>query len=226
MCFKNGVDPNGYFRNEPLINELISEYKRGPGFNNCIRIFIEHGLKFKDKALLAVLHDNAHMLKKELQQNPRLVSAKYSLRTAYTPLLNATLMHICAEFDQINCAKLLLEYGAEIDSRAGTDEYGFGVQTPLFHTVNQNGHHSKKMFEFLLENNANLTVTIRGIIWGKGYNWETFIPMVNPISYAQMGLLPQMHRNKKTISEIVRIMMQKHFGINYPLINIPNKYLQ
>lgn len=31
--------------------------------------------------------------------------------------------------------------------------------------------------------------SVEGIIWGEGYDWETFIPSVNPISYAMMGLL-------------------------------------
>ena len=38
-----------------------------------------------------------------------------------------------------------------------------------------------------------------GITWGKGYEWETTFFDVTPISYAQMGLLPQVHRNEGEI---------------------------
>jgi hypothetical protein len=58
------------------------------------------------------------------------------------------------------------------------------------------------MLNYLLSQSADLQITI-GLIWGKGYEWGTLVPAVNPISYAIMGLLPQMHRNEIIISEIV-----------------------
>ena len=36
------------------------------------------------------------------------------------------------------------------------------------------------MLYFLLNNDADLNITVKGLIWGKGYDWETFIPSVNP----------------------------------------------
>ncbi len=42
LCgFSNGVDPNDYFRNEPHIYELISEYTRSPRFKDCRRYPIQ-----------------------------------------------------------------------------------------------------------------------------------------------------------------------------------------
>jgi hypothetical protein len=81
------------------------------------------------------------------------------------------------------------------------------------------------MLHFLLENKADLTHTVKGLIWGKGYEWETFIPAVNPISYAMMGLLPQMHRKEKTITEVVSLLMKRAYGIDYTPANVPNAYL-
>jgi len=81
------------------------------------------------------------------------------------------------------------------------------------------------MMQLLLEKNADLKITLPGLIWGKGYPWETFIPAVNPINYAMMGLLPQMHRNEKTISQTVSLLLKHAYGINYSSANVPNKYL-
>ena len=64
-----------------------------------------------------------------------------------------------------------------------------------------------------------------GLIWGKGCDWETLIPSVNPISYAMMGLLPQMHRDEVTISKIVSTLLKHAYGIDYIPKNIPCKYL-
>jgi ankyrin repeat protein len=225
-CFENGLSPNEIFKNEPLIYELTSEYGRGPKFKECVRAFIDHGLNFEDKALLAVLVDDPKQLGQLIINDKQLVSKKYSLRCAYTPLHQGTLLHICAEFNHVACAEILFKHGADVNAAAGFDEFRFGGQTPIFHTVNQNSNASADMMQLLLEKNADLKITLPGLIWGKGYPWETFIPAVNPINYAMMGLLPQMHRNEKTISQTVSLLLKHAYGINYSAANVPNKYLQ
>jgi len=225
-CFEHGVDPNSYFRNEPLIYELTSEYTRSPGFKDCVKAFVDYGLNFDDKILLAILLDDADSLRAQLRSNSGVVQQRYSLRCAYTPLHEATLLHICAEFNHVACAQVLVEYGADVNANAGVDEFGFGGQTPIFHTVNQNSNQSADMMNFLLSNSADLRITVPGFIWGKGYEWETFIPAVNPINYAMMGLLPQMHRNEVTISNAVSTLMKAAYGIEYTPANVPCAYLK
>lgn len=225
-CFANGVSPNDLYNNVPLIYELTSEYARTPRFKECVKAFVDHGLIFEDKALLAVLLDDAGTLESCISNDPTIINKKYSLRCAYTPLSAATLLHICAEFNHVACAAILVKHGADINATAGTNENGFGGQTPIFHTVNQNANNSKEMLEFLLSKSADLTITVKGIIWGQGYPWETLIPAVNPISYAMMGLLPQMHRKESTIANVVSILLKAAHGIDYTSSNVPNKYLR
>ena len=224
-CFKNGVSPNDTFNNDPLIFELTSEYTRSPAFKDCVKAFVDHGLQFEDKALLSVLLNDATLLEKEIAKDPGVVSKKVSLRCAYTPLFETTLLHVCAEFNHVACAEVLLQHGADVNAKAGLDENGFGGQTPIFHTVNQNRNQSEAMMQFLLLHKADLQITVRGLIWGKGYPWETFIPSVNPISYAMMGRLPQMHRDEQTTAGIISFLLKHAFDMNYKLPNIPNKYL-
>lgn len=57
------------------------------------------------------------------------------------------------------------------------------------------------------------------------YEWETFIPSVNPISYAMMGLLPQFQRKEKHIYDVVAVLLKAAYGIDYQPSNVPNKYL-
>lgn len=225
QCFANGIDPNSLHNNEPLIYELLSEYTRGPRFKDCVKVFVDAGLKFDDTALLATLLNDAAMLEEEIKKDQAISSKSISFRAAYTPLKEATLLHVCAEFNHVACAEVLVKHGAGINAVAGTDEYGFGAQSPIFHTVNQNNHQSAGMMHFLLEHGAKLDITVKGIIWGKGYPWETLIPSVNPISYAMMGLLPQMHRNEKIIHEVVSLLLKHQYNINYTAVNVPNKYL-
>ena len=224
-CFSEGVSPNDSFRGEPLIYELISEYTRTTKFKDCVKAFVDHGLDFEDKILLAVLLDDAASLSDQIKMNPSAIFKKYTLRCAYTPLYEASLLHICAEFNHVACAEVLVENGVNVNVLAGIDENGFGGQTPIFHTVNQNSNQSIDMLNYLLSKSADLKITVPGIIWGKGYEWETLIPSVNPISYAMMGLLPQMDRDEITISSIVSTLLKHAYGINYSAVNVPCKYL-
>ena len=225
-CFDNGVSPNDHYNNAPLIYELTSEYGRTSRFKDCVRAFVDYGLLFDDKILLSVLLNDAELLNVQLSDNPEAINKKYSLRCAFTPLYEATLLHICAEFNHVSCVKVLVSYGADINSKAGIDEYGFGGQTPIFHTVNQNLNNSSDMLNYLLSMSADLRLTVPGLIWGKSYEWETLVPAVNPISYAMMGLLPQMHRNEITISKIVLLLLKEAYRIDYPLQNVPCAYLK
>ncbi|WP_316789679.1 hypothetical protein [Pedobacter frigoris] len=54
---------------------------------------------------------------------------------------------------------------------------------------------------------------------------KTFVPAVNVISYAMMGLLPQFQRDEKTIAEVVSLLMKEAYDIDYTLPNVPNAYL-
>ncbi len=225
-CFLLGVDPNSRYNGKPLIYELISEYTRSPRFKDCVKAFAEFGLEFEDKSLLSVLLDDSKYLAATVNDKPEIVNSRYTLGCAYTPMFEATLLHICAEFNHLSCAKVLVQNGADLNAKAGIDENGFGGQTPIFHTVNQNDNQSFDMLKFLLSNFADLKITVPGLIWGKGYDWETLIPAVNPISYAMMGLLPQMHRDEKIISEIVSLLIKNEHGIHYKPTNVPCKYLR
>jgi Ankyrin repeats (many copies) len=224
-CFENGVSANEIVNGKPLVYELINMYTRGPAFKHCMKLFVDYGLEFNDKALLAVLLDDAGMLDDLLTSNKEAVTKTYSLQCTFTPLFEATLLHVCAEYNHLSCAQVLVKHGADINAKAGVDENGFGGHTPIFHTVNQHDNKSMDMLKFLLSQNADLEITVKGLIWGKGYEWETFIPSVNPLSYAMMGLLRQFQRTEQQIYQVVSILHKARYGVDYFPINIPNKYL-
>lgn len=227
-CFEQGVSPNDWLNDgTSLFTMMVEMYTRTPRFKACVQAFIDHGLQFDLPELLAVFIDDAGKLEQVLKTNPTLISQTYSrFNNTYTPLAGATLLHFCAEYNSVNCAELLVQHGADVNARAALDENGFGGHSPIFHTVNQNSNNSKDMLEFLLEQGADLTTTVKGLMWGKGYEWETFIPAVNPISYAMMGLLPQMHRKDADIAETVSLLMKYAYGMDYMPPNVPNAYLK
>lgn len=224
-CFENGVSPNEIINGKPLIYELINMYSRGPMFKSCIQVFIDFGVDFEDKILLSVLSDNHSLLDSQLQVDQRAITKKYTFNCAFTPLYEVSLLHICAEYNHLKSAEILFKNGADINAKAGLDENGFGGQTPIFHTVNQDRNKSIDMLKYLLLLQADLKLNVKGIIWGKGYDWETFIPDVNPVSYSMMGLLRQFQRTETEIYEIVSLLLEAKYNISYSPPNIPNKYL-
>lgn len=224
-CLENGVNNDSHFKSKPPIYELITGYARGAAFKECVKVFMDHDLAFEDKVLSAVFMDDGDSLNAQLKDNQDAINAKYTFGCAFTPLHEVSLLHICAEFNHLDCAKVLVKHGADINMKAGTDENGFGGQTPIFHTVNQNSNKCIDVMNYLIAQSADLTLTIKGLIWGKGYEWETFIPSVNPISYAMMGLLPQFQRKEKNVYEVVSILLKAAYKIDYTPENLPNKYL-
>lgn len=224
-CFEHGLSPNTIYKAKPLIFELISGYGRGKAFSQCVQVFVDHGLVFDDDALLAVLLNDADRLDQVLRLDPSAGYRKYSLPCAFTQMVEVSLLHICAEYDHLHCAKLLVTLGMDVNERAGVDENGFGAQTPIFHTVNQHNNICINTMQYLLALGADLGLTLKGLVWGKGYEWETFIPAVNPISYAMMGLLRQFQRKEKDIYEVVNLLMKAAYDVDHEPPNIPNKYL-
>jgi hypothetical protein len=224
-CFKNGISPNQMINGKPLIYDLINMYTRGPSFKKCVKAFVDYGLEFDDKVLLSVLLDDSNQLNIQLASGKDALLKKYSFDCAFTPLYEVSLLHVCAEYNHLACAEILIKHGADINSKAGLDANGFGGHTPIFHTVNQDANKCMDVLNFLISKKTDLTLTVKGLVWGKGYEWETFIPSVNPISYSMMGLLRQFQRTEKQIYEVVSLLLKANYGIEYHPTNIPNKYL-
>ncbi|WP_221936587.1 ankyrin repeat domain-containing protein [Litoribacter populi] len=186
---------------------------------------MDYGVEFEDKVLLSVLLDDSYELNNQLISNRDVLLKKYSFDCTFTPLYEVSLLHICAEYNHLDCAEVLVKHGADINEKAGHDSHGFGGQTPIFHTVNQDANKCVDVMNFLISQKADLTLTIKGLVWGKGYEWETFIPAVNPMSYAMMGLLRQFQRTEEQVYEVVSILLKETYGIIYFPSNLPNKYL-
>jgi ankyrin repeat protein len=76
-------------------------------------------------------------------------------------LRGATLLHVAAEYGNVEAAKLLLERGADVNARALVDEAAVGGQTPLFHAVTQFGDWGLPVAQLLLERGADLSLRVK-----------------------------------------------------------------
>jgi ankyrin repeat protein len=147
------------------------------------------------------------------------------MTSTFTPLVGASLLHVAAEYGNMKAVRVLLETGAEVNARASLDEYGLNGHTPIFHTVNSNDNRSAPILHALLDAGAAPDVRLDGITWGRGFEWETTCFDVTPISYAQLGLLPQVHRREHEIYANIRRLLEAAGRRVPPLDNVPNRYL-
>ena len=75
------------------------------------------------------------------------------------------------------------------------------------------------------EAGAGLDIRVKGLLWGGGFEWETVVFDVTPISYAQCGLYTQFHRREEDVYGNIAYLFRNKYGSEPPFRNIPNKYL-
>ena len=220
-----GIDMRTRIRGKSLVTWLIEMYTRSDRFPECLRLLLERGAVLDDPVLAPVLLNDTKALRTALKLDPMLVQHRTTMESTFTPLKGATLLHVAAEYGNEEVARVLIEHGADIDARAAVDDFGLNGHTPLFHTVNSSGNRSAPVMKLLLGAGARTDILLPGITWGKGFEWETTLFDVTPISYAQFGLLPQVHRLDRYIYDNIKLLLAAGQRTVPPLDNVPNKSL-
>ena len=77
----------------------------------------------------------------------------------------------------------------------------------------------------LLAAGARTDVRLTALTWGRGFEWETTLYDVTPISYCQAGLLPQMHRREADVYRNLEALLAAAARPAPSLANVPNRYL-
>jgi ankyrin repeat protein len=118
--------------------------------HQILEMYVRHGLELPDTAPMALHRGRLDLLEAHLRRDPGLLSRTFSheeiyppemgchdevLATHGTPLAGATLLHMCADYDEWDIACWLLERGMNVDAPAAVDADGFGGHTALFSTV-------------------------------------------------------------------------------------------
>jgi hypothetical protein len=221
-----GADPRSPLRGKPPVLSLLEEYTRSDRLPACLRLLLDRGAALPDPAVAPVLLDDAEAVTRAVRADRALLGHRTTLVSSFTSLVGVSLLHVAAEYGNRNAARALVEAGADVNATAAVDEHGLGGHTPLFHTVNSNRNRSEPVMRLLLDAGARADVRVAGIWWGRGYDWETVFFDVTPISYAQLGLMPQVHRDERDIDANLRLLLKAAGRPVPPLGNVPNRYLQ
>jgi hypothetical protein len=133
------------------VDVVLETDSRKPAEKHAIlEMYVMHGLELPDTPTMALHRGRIDLLAEHLQRDPGLLGRTFSheeiyppelgchddvLATQGTPLRGTTLLHLCADYDELEIAQWLIAKGMDVNARAAVDADGFGGHTALFGTV-------------------------------------------------------------------------------------------
>ena len=143
------LDENG--RSLAPVDVVLETDSRKPAAKHeILELYVQHGLELPDTPVMALHRGRIDLLEDHLRRDPKLLERTFRheeifppewgchdevLATQGTPLAGTTLLHLCAEYNEIEIARWLLERGMDPNAKSAVDEDGFGGYTALFATV-------------------------------------------------------------------------------------------
>ena len=169
-CRDHGYEISGHSYPGTALDYLIAGYARSlERLSACIDFLLDAGgeTKYNTPAVLTLLRRRLDDLVELIDAEPELVNKRFSeLDCGQTGgrlllLRGGTLLHLAAEYGNTAAAALLLDRGADVNTRATVDETGVGGQTAIFHAVTQLNDYGLQVAQLLLERGADLTIRVK-----------------------------------------------------------------
>ena len=142
-------DANGK-RVAPVDIVLETDGRKPPAKHEILELYVKHGLELPDTPVMALHRGRIDLLEQHLRRDPQLLSRTFTHEEIYppelgchdeinatqgTPLAGTSLLHMCADYDELEIARWLIEQGMDVNVRSAVSSEGFGGYTALFSTV-------------------------------------------------------------------------------------------
>ncbi|WP_348265242.1 ankyrin repeat domain-containing protein [Telmatobacter sp. DSM 110680] len=176
---------------DSALDYVIGTYSRSKNLAQCIDILLKAGCSTRRNlpAVLEILRGRTDRLGELLEADSALANKRFeeldfgNSGSRRLTLRGGTLLHVAAEYGNVEAMKLLLERGAKVNARAELDESGVGGQTAIFHAASQFSDFGLPVVEFLVNHGADLSVSAR--LPGH-YERPEEIVECTPLEYAQL----------------------------------------
>jgi hypothetical protein len=140
---------------------VIASYWRSTDLSVCIDMLFDAGgvTRYKVPGLLEMLRGRLDQLEHRLDQDPSLVGRRFpeldfgGTAMRRLTLHGGTLLHLAAEYCNLEAARLLLDRGADVNAPADG-----GGQTPIFHAASQFEDKGVAVAELLIDRGADLSI--------------------------------------------------------------------
>jgi ankyrin repeat protein len=167
---EHGANPNcakpGRKYAGTALDFVIGSYSRAHKLGACMELLLNAGCptKYNVPPVLDLLRGRLDRLAEQLDADPGLVHRQFpeldfgTTARRHLTLRGGTLLHVAAEYGNVEAATLLLDRGADVNARATVDESGVGGQTPIFHAVTQFYDWGLSAARLLIARGADLSV--------------------------------------------------------------------
>ncbi len=134
----------------PVDVVLETDSRKPDAKHRILELYAEHGLELPDTPTMALHRGRIDLLEGHLRRDPGLLRRTFAFEEIYppemgchdeilathgTPLAGTTLLHMAADYGELEIAGWLLQQGMEPDVPAAVDAEGFGGHTALFSAV-------------------------------------------------------------------------------------------
>ena len=164
----HGANPNcarpGRRYPQSALDYVVTSYIRSTELSACIDMLLDAGAvtKYEVPGLLDMFRGRLDRLAELLDKDPSLVNRRFpeldfgSTAMRRLQLQGGTLLHVAAEYCNVDAVRLLLDRGADVNAPAD----GAG-QTPIFHAASQFDDKGLAAAELLLDRGADLAVRVK-----------------------------------------------------------------
>jgi ankyrin repeat protein len=164
----HGANPNcdrpGRRYSGTALDFVIASYWRSPDLSVCIDMLFDAGgvTRYKVPGLLEMLRGRLDQLEQRLDEDASLVGRRFpeldfgGTAMRRLTLHGGTLLHVAAEYCNVEAVSLLLDRGAEVNAPADG-----GGQTPIFHAASQFQDKGVAVAELLLDRGADLSIRVK-----------------------------------------------------------------
>lgn len=169
------ADERGDWR--PRVALALETYARNPaGKHAILETMAATGIPLPDTPTMAVHRGRVDLLEQWLQRDPTILQRTFSHQEIFprelgchadeslalvgAPLGGATLLHMAADYEELEVVRWLLDEGMDSNARADVAPDGFGGQTALFNCVvtYHAGGRDDRVARLLLDNGAEPNV--------------------------------------------------------------------